>query len=113
MSDPAPQHRFWRQEYCGEWWDRPGYDQLRQLAEWYHEETERFDQLVCTGRSERGVAIPTDAWQRREITAHARQLDIDLCWLARQLGFTWEDWRDERGAAADRLHRREREARRE
>jgi hypothetical protein len=37
--------------------------QLYELAKQYHEETEAYDQTVCSGRTERGIAMPIDAYE--------------------------------------------------
>lgn len=36
---------------------------LYELAKQYHEETEAYDQTVCSGRIERGIAMPVDAYE--------------------------------------------------
>lgn len=44
---------------------------LWELAKQYHEETEAYDQRVCSGRTERGVAMPVNAYEHGLINRNA------------------------------------------
>jgi len=44
---------------------------LYELAKQYHKETEAYNQRVCSGRTERGVAIPVDSYEFRLINRNA------------------------------------------
>lgn len=108
-ADLPTEYQRWRSEYLGLWTDRPGYWQLRELAEYYVDVTETFDERVCTGCTERGTAIPMTQWERSESTAFARQQKEELGWLACQLGFTATEWTEEVRRAIERYGRNERE----
>ena len=108
-ADLPTEAQQWRNEYCGEWVDRPHWNQMRQLAEHYVDETEAYDSLVCTGRSERGVAIPVSYDERRSCRIYADTLKQELGWLALQLGFTAADWQHEVQRASERYDRAVRE----
>lgn len=65
---------------------------LRHLAEEYHHDTEAFDQIHCTGRSARGIAIPLTLGERLSISHNA-----SLCYQAgrikaERLGFNEAEW---------------------
>ena len=47
------------------------YHRIYDIAKQYHEETEAYDQAVCRAKNERGVAIPTDAYELRLINSNA------------------------------------------
>ena len=47
---------------------------LYELAKQYHEETEYYDQAVCSGRTERGIAIPIDAYEHGLINRNAMKM---------------------------------------
>ena len=44
---------------------------LYELAKQFHDETEAYDLTVCTGRNERGVAMPVGAYERGLIYRNA------------------------------------------
>lgn len=44
---------------------------LHSLAKQYHEETEAYDQKVCSARNERGIAMPIDVYEHRLISRNA------------------------------------------
>ena len=46
-------------------------DRLRELARQYKDETESYDKTVCIGRTERGIAMPIDAYEHRLINLNA------------------------------------------
>ena len=47
---------------------------LYELAKQYHEETEAYDQTVCSGRTERGIAMPINAYEHRLINRNALKM---------------------------------------
>ena len=51
---------------------------LYELAKQYHEETEAYDETVCSGRNERGVAMPVDAYEFRLINKNALKIKMRL-----------------------------------
>jgi hypothetical protein len=55
---------------------------LYELAKQYHEETEAYDQTVCSVKNERGVAMPIDAYEyglinRNALKVRKRLLDAN------------------------------------
>lgn len=69
----------WRAEYlCCFWDDYPDSKRIKQLARAYHERTEAYDQIVCTGRDEHGFAKPMSACESMLINQHARQVIREL-----------------------------------
>ena len=53
---------------------------LYELAKQYHEETEAYDQTVCIGRTESGIAMPIDTYEfglinRNALRVRKRLLD--------------------------------------
>jgi len=44
---------------------------LHILAKQYHEETEAYDQTVCSAKNDRGVAMPIDAYEHGLINRNA------------------------------------------
>ncbi len=47
---------------------------LYDIAKQYHEETEAYDQTVCRAKNERGVAIPTNAYELKLISLNAQKV---------------------------------------
>lgn len=47
------------------------YQRLYALAQQYHEEAEAYDQIVCSVRNKRGVAMPKDYYELRLINQNA------------------------------------------
>ena len=47
---------------------------LYDLAKQYHEETEAYDQTVCSAKNDRGVAIPIDAYEHGLINRNAMKV---------------------------------------
>jgi hypothetical protein len=45
---------------------------LYELAKQYHDETEAYDQRVCSFRNERGIAMPKDHYERGLINRNAQ-----------------------------------------
>ena len=65
--------------------------ELDRLVEEYHEETEAFDQMICTGRTENGTAVPVNGRELRTINANDRELRSRLRLKAERLGFTLKE----------------------
>ena len=65
--------------------------ELDRLTTEYHEETEAFDQMICTGRTENGTAVPLGAGELGVINQHARELRTQLSRTAERLGFTLKE----------------------
>lgn len=59
-----------QREYMGEW-ESPDKD-LYNMAKLYHDNCEAYDQLVCMGRNERGVAIPATGEEFRLVAQYAQ-----------------------------------------
>lgn len=51
---------------------------LYELAKQYHDETEAYDQTVCSGRTEQGVAMPINPYQFGMINRNAIQVQKRL-----------------------------------
>ena len=47
---------------------------LYELARQYHAEAEAYDQSVCTGRNERGIAIPVNSYELVSINRNALKI---------------------------------------
>lgn len=47
---------------------------LYELAKQYHAVTEAYDQSVCTGRNERGIAIPVNSYELILINRNALKI---------------------------------------
>ena len=56
---------------CGNFTPSEKDHRLHCLAKIYHEETEAYDQTVCSARNERGVAIPIGGYELRLINQNA------------------------------------------
>jgi len=62
----------WRNQYMAEWpAPDPGYLRLRELVLSYLNETEDYDQRVCSGRCGK-LAMPINGDERRLMTQYAR-----------------------------------------
>lgn len=81
-----------QQEYLCTFWDSVGEFTLKELARLYHQRTDEWDELICTGRNERGVAIPVTADQRRLVDQNAKRVYSELKQKAQALGFTTKEW---------------------
>ena len=51
---------------------------LYELARQYHEETEAYDQTVCSGRNDRGVAMPVDVYEHGLINRNALKVRAQI-----------------------------------
>jgi hypothetical protein len=60
--------------YLGKWEPSGRSERLHQIAKQYHEETEAFDQTVCSAVNERGVAMPTTNIELRLININAQKV---------------------------------------
>lgn len=47
---------------------------LHELAKQYHKEAEAYDQIVCSGKSKSGAAMPVDAYELRLINRNALKI---------------------------------------
>ena len=56
---------------CGDFTPTEKDRRLYDLAKQYHEETEAYDQTVCSVKNERGVAMPKDYYELRLIGQNA------------------------------------------
>jgi len=57
--------------YWGQWEISEDDKYLFDLAKEYHQRTEEYDQFVCTGRTEKGIAMPTASVEMRLINKNA------------------------------------------
>lgn len=64
---------------------------LFEFARQYHEDTETFDRVVCSGKID-GVAYPIDGVERALSGKNAKALYARLLRQALDLGFTPEQW---------------------
>lgn len=95
---------IFQREYFGMWTPNPAENRLRELAREYHERTERFDQIHCKARNERGIAIPITLDEWSACTINAVRVRNELGEEALRLGFTPKQWSDAiRNAAHDML----------
>ena len=61
-----------RDMFCGNFNINEKNKLLFGLAKQYHEETEAYDQLICSGQSKRGVSIPTTPYEHSLINRNAQ-----------------------------------------
>lgn len=80
--------------------------QLRQLAEFYHDETEAHDRRVCSGPIVRGSIMPVGPSEYTAVQAFARELSADLRYQAAALNFTGKQWQEAVTAASYRGKRK-------
>ena len=66
--------------------------ELCEMAQYYYEVTESFDQIVCSARSPKGVAIPATGEERLRIERNAREVLCRLLRAANRSGYSSKDF---------------------
>lgn len=80
------------QEYACQFAQSDNEIELRKLAHDYHQLTETYDRMICTGPVLNDGIVPADGIERGRINKNARKV-YDLLFIeAQKLGFSRAQW---------------------
>jgi hypothetical protein len=79
------------QEILGEFVPHP-LSEIFDLVRKYYDQCEAFDQIHCTGRTDKGVAVPNNADEACIIAKHAKELRNEILIEVKRKGFNEMDF---------------------
>ena len=77
---------IFKMEFLGEFYDKD--IRLWRLAKKYHEETESYDRIVCSGPIRNGAIIPANGRELRMINHNAKRVLKEILQEAALVGFS-------------------------